>query len=475
MENGDIPAQDHFKLLLAAAIPLYGQVFANHSMDEYIPNYRSHAISACLSALSTFCKIVGIDGPYTTPSPSPSPSTVPPSPQLPLGLTTQTVNLWGLHEDFAMDSEPATPMAPMAPTLHPVSPAPPGPLPTPSPLPPTRPLMPTAVPKPKLTQPTALCPKPAPAERQGGPKPPQGKPGPSAGKGTMGTRTGKQNTQAPPQGKGTSQPASYATAAAALRLPARASLIVFLSHTTATRHLRTQASMAPAVLVSVCNDALVTAPHHTNVQISAARWTPKGNLVVIGGPATSIAQLKDATHILTTAIQSTLKELTTSLASRANVKWSKLLINGVPTGVDEDTPAHSPTECQRTLALDNLSYGWLTITQLPSWVRSPSSYTTGSYSSLIVTFEDPNGSIASGMVAAKWLYLFSSQATVKRWKQKPHIWKQSFKGQGSSGPMAAPSGAAAPVADVPIASSSRQQLTPTPQGLVLQQLQLIVG
>ena len=44
MENGDIPAQDHFKLLLAAAIPLYGQVFSNHSMDEYIPNYRSHAI-----------------------------------------------------------------------------------------------------------------------------------------------------------------------------------------------------------------------------------------------------------------------------------------------------------------------------------------------------------------------------------------------------------------------------------------------
>jgi len=45
MENGDIPTQDRFKLLLAAVIPLYGQVFSNHSMDEYIPNYRSHAIS----------------------------------------------------------------------------------------------------------------------------------------------------------------------------------------------------------------------------------------------------------------------------------------------------------------------------------------------------------------------------------------------------------------------------------------------
>src|SRR6266581_4521052 len=199
--------------------------------------------------------------------------------------------------------------------------------------------------------------------------------------------------------------------------------------------------MAPALLVAICNDALVKAPCHTNVQISAARWTPKGNLVVIRGPTTSIAQLKDATHVLTTAIQSTLKEPTTSLASQANVKWSKLLINRVPTGIDKETPAHSPAECQHALALDNPSYGCLTITQLPSWVHSPFSYTSGSYLSLVVAFEDPDGSIASGMVAAKWLYLFSAQATVKRWKQKPHIWKQSFKGQGSSGPMAAPSGA----------------------------------
>jgi len=270
--------------------------------------------------------------------------------------------------------------------------------------------------------------------------------------------------QAPPQGKGTSQPASYAAATAALRLPARASLVISLSHSTATAHLRAQACMAPASLVSVCNDALVTAPRHANVQISAARWTPKGNLVVIGGPATSIAQLKDATHVLTTAIQSTLKEPTTSLASRANVKWSKLLINGVPTGVDKETPAHSPAECQRALALDNPSYGHLTITQLPSWVRSPFSYTPGSYSSLVVVFKDPDGSIASGMVAAKWLYLFGVQATVKRWKQKPRIGCQSFTGQGPRGPQAAPSGAAAPAADNAAASSSRRQLTPTPPG-----------
>ena len=348
----------------------------------------------------------------------------------------------------------------MVPPLHPVFPVLPGPLPTPSPLPPTCPPAPATVPRPKPTQPTALCPKPVPAKRQGGPKPPRGKPGPSAGEGTTGAGTEKPKAQVPPAGKGMSQPTSYATATAP-RLPMRASLVISLFHSTVTTHLCTQASMAPAPLVSVCNDALVKAPHHANVQISATRWTLKGNLVVIGGPATSITQLKDATHVLTTAIQSTLKEPTTSLTSRANVKWSKLLINRVPTGVDEETPAYSPTECQRALALDNPSYGHLTITQLLSWVRSPFSYLPSSYSSLVITFEDPDGLIASGIVAAKWLYLFGAQATIKRWKQKPCIGHQSFLGQGPCSPQGAPSGATAPVADNATTSSSRHQLTST--------------
>jgi len=87
----------------------------------------------------------------------------------------------------------------------------------------------------------------------------------------------------------------------------------------------------------------------------------------------SITQLKDATQVLTIAIQSMLPELMTSLASWANVKWSKLLINGVLTSVSNDIPAHSSAECQHVLTLDNPSYGHLTITQLSSWVCSPPS------------------------------------------------------------------------------------------------------
>jgi len=280
----------------------------------------------------------------------------------------------------------------------------------------------------------------------------------------MGAGVEKQKAQVPPPGKGMLQPTSYTMAAVVPRLPARASLIISLSHSTATAHLRAQASMASVLLVVICNDALVKAPYHANVWISTVRWTLKGNLVVIRGPATSIAQLKDATHVLTTAIQSMLKELTTSLASWANIKWSKLLINRVPTGVDEKTLAYFSAECQRILALDNPSYGHLTITQLPSWVCSPHSYLPGSYSSLVITFEDPDGSIASSIIAAKWLYLFGVQATVKRWKQKPRISCQSFLGQGPHGPQDMPPGVAAPVADNAVASSSCRQLTPALQG-----------
>ena len=283
----------------------------------------------------------------------------------------------------------------------------------------------------------------------------------------MGTSKGKQPAQAQPQGKGAqaqapakTPPSTYATAAAALRLPARASLVISLSHTTASVYLQAQASIAPVSLVTVCNEALSNAPHHANVWLSATRWTPKGNLVVVGGPATSLAQLKDTTSLITNTIQSTLPEPKTSLASRANVKWSKLLINGVLTGVSDGSQAYTPAECQRVLALDNPNFGHLTITQLPSWVRPPSSYSPGAYSSLVVAFENPDGSLASGIVTAMWLYLFGVQATVKRWKQEPRMqWKNTFKGQS------APSGAAAaaPADSNAAALSSKKQLTPAPR------------
>jgi hypothetical protein len=37
----------------------------------------------------------------------------------------------------------------------------------------------------------------------------------------------------------------------------------------------------------------------------------------------------------------------------ANVEWSKILINGLPTGVNNSRGAYTPEECHTALALEN--------------------------------------------------------------------------------------------------------------------------
>ena len=96
------------------------------------------------------------------------------------------------------------------------------------------------------------------------------------------------------------------------------------------------------------------------------------------------------------------------------MKWSKVLINGVPTGVTGDRGAKTPDECHAALALENPTYASLQITQKPSWVRPPTSYTIGSASSLVVAFEDPDGSKSEALLASRQLFLFGARAKVTR-------------------------------------------------------------
>ncbi|KAI0244954.1 hypothetical protein BJV78DRAFT_1290029 [Lactifluus subvellereus] len=109
----------------------------------------------------------------------------------------------------------------------------------------------------------------------------------------------------------------------------------------------------------------------------------------------------------------------TSLPIRANVKWSKILINGVPTGVTEGRGAKTPEECHAALLLENPSYTTLQVTQKPSWVCPPSTYTIGSASSLVVAFEDLDGSKSRALLTSQQLYIFGVRAKVKRWKKTP--------------------------------------------------------
>ena len=101
-----------------------------------------------------------------------------------------------------------------------------------------------------------------------------------------------------------------------------------------------------------------------------------------------------------------------------NVRWSHILFNCMPTGATSNTEATSPDKCHDSLLADNPLYATLTITQCPSWVKDPSSYFDGSVSFLSFAFEDPNGLLAAKLLFKKELYIFSTNATVKKWKQK---------------------------------------------------------
>jgi len=160
-------------------------------------------------------------------------------------------------------------------------------------------------------------------------------------------------------------------------------------------------------------------PTHTNVRVSAAKWTPKGNLVVFAGPGVLRDALFATSHLLTSAVSRVLPE-DPVISSRLNIKWGKVLINLVPTGVSKGHPtAHSPATCWQDLILNNPSLCHLMVCQLPSWVRRPSLYQLGSQSSLVFSFEDPDGSIAPSLICACHVYAFGSQCRVSRWRYPP--------------------------------------------------------
>ena len=184
--------------------------------------------------------------------------------------------------------------------------------------------------------------------------------------------------------------------------------------------LKMQAGILAPGLVGVCNDALASIPTFVSVRVSACRWTPKGNLVVFASLDTLRDQLSATSHLLTTAIATSLPDASTHIFFCLNVCWGKVLVNGVPTGVMDDFPAaHSPSICLQDLLENNPSLRPLKVIQLPSWVRDPCLFQPSSSSSLVFVFEDPDGSIAPSLIAARHLFCFGACITVRRWCQPP--------------------------------------------------------
>ncbi len=203
------------------------------------------------------------------------------------------------------------------------------------------------------------------------------------------------------------------------KTPARPSLVVALrpSHSGGDAPLAIRRS--PQEVVTHLNAELVDSPHP--VTLSAARWTAKNNLVVTAGPDTSAYQLTQASHLISDVLSTFLSHDSSPLpvTSRENVKWSRLLINGIPTGASSSRGPYSPSECQQALLADNPAFRTLRFTQPPSWVRAPSTYGPGSVSSLVVAFEDPLGESLRSLLGGKTLFAFGHAGELRRWKQKP--------------------------------------------------------
>jgi hypothetical protein len=179
----------------------------------------------------------------------------------------------------------------------------------------------------------------------------------------------------------------------------------------------------PVYFTDIFNDALKASPLH-QVHIAATWWTAKGNLVITRGHLNTVQQLQDCTKILSKALAKDQSIPDNAPLphppTRPNVKWSKILINGIPTGVQVPRDqAFSPEECHEALVNENPIYATLLVTQKPSWVRPPHLYTDGSSSSLVVAFEDQDGSKVKTLLADRHLYAFGICASVKRWKQRP--------------------------------------------------------
>ena len=188
---------------------------------------------------------------------------------------------------------------------------------------------------------------------------------------------------------------------------------------TSTLKATTATVLVPA-LVEVSNAALAATPQYAHVRVSAAKWTPKGNLVIFAGPGVSCDALYSATHIINSAVSKALPE-DPCISACLNVKWGKVLINSVPTGVVEGHPTtHSPATCWQVLLDNNPSlFCHLKVCQLPSWVWWPSLFQLGSSLSLVFSFEDPDGTIALTLIKARNVYSFGAQCRIKRWKNPP--------------------------------------------------------
>ena len=108
------------------------------------------------------------------------------------------------------------------------------------------------------------------------------------------------------------------------------------------------------------------------------------------------------------------------ISPQPNVKWLKIKINSIPMGKVEGIEPYTLETCHNNLAAENPVYTSLGITQKPSWICHPLLYENNTVSSLIVAFEDPDGSKLREFLTTCQLCLLGTHARVMNWKQTPN-------------------------------------------------------
>lgn len=222
----------------------------------------------------------------------------------------------------------------------------------------------------------------------------------------------------------------------------------------------------PHILCNTINESLKQSSH-LRIHISSAKWTTKGNLILTGGHANTLRELLSARSKISETITSNfprIHEHSTPLRIEANIRWSKVRINNVPTGVSSDRGPWTPDECHEALIADNSGYKRLNVTQRPSWVKHPSTYVENTTSSLVFAFEDHDGHLAREMTTSNCLYIFGMRTTVKPWVDRhtpilaPIPLAKSPKIESSASPSTPPTPKLDPSPQISDTASSPEQV-----------------
>jgi hypothetical protein len=146
----------------------------------------------------------------------------------------------------------------------------------------------------------------------------------------------------PAPAKLASSPPSHPSFASAAWAPAHPSLVIRVAASqTSDGDAILAVKRSPQEVISYLNAALATSPHP--VTLSAAQWTGKHNLVVTAGPDTTAHHLASSSRFISdtlTPFFSLDQSAPLPISVKENVKWSRILINGIPTGVSDCRVSH---------------------------------------------------------------------------------------------------------------------------------------